>query len=176
MPAFPTNATTLHPHDFGLVRLGGVAAYLREEVLAESERALDKVGYAREHLDVREWIEERLHQDIGSVLRFPDYYGRNMSALADCLGDVACGDYGWDATRTGLAVTLHGFGPFARHDPGLAHALVEQLVFASREALLFGHRILWLLHVDDPEFRMEPVGARSVAWNARESQDAWRRC
>lgn len=142
--------------------------YPRDEVLTESERALDEIGYALEHLDVRDWNEERLHESVASLFDFPDYYGRNMNSLADCLSDVACGEYGWDPTGTGLAVTLHGFGPFARRNASLAQALAEQLVVASRKALLFGHRILWLLHVDDPDFNLEPVGASSITWNARE--------
>lgn len=98
-----------------------------------------------------------------------------MNALADCLHDVACGDYGWDASRTGLAVTVSSFGSFSRQHEALAHAMVEVLTAASREAMLFGHRLLWLLHVDDPDFRMEPVGAVAVPWNGREWLDSNRR-
>lgn len=91
MLAFSTDATTEHPHDFILARMGGAAAYLRDEVLAESERALDAVWYARTELNAFEWDESRLHQDMASALGFPDYYGENMDALADCLGDVITG-------------------------------------------------------------------------------------
>lgn len=173
MPAFPTDATTHHPHDFALARGGGVATFLRDEVLAESEGELDDLGYARTRLDASGWVEERLlHENFASALGFPTYYGHNLDALADCLRDVACGDYGWDPDRTGLAVTIQGFGPFARREPALAHAVVEVLTAASREAMLFGHRLLWLLHVDDPDFGMEPVGAAPVPWNGREWLDA----
>lgn len=169
MPAFPTDATTTHPYDFALARRGGVAAYLRDEVLASAERELDTLGYVRVRLDAKEWVQEiRLHEDFAATLDFPGYYGNNLNALADCLGDVACGDYGWDVNRTGFAVTIHGFGPFVRRDAGLAQAVAELLTAASREALLFGHRLLWLLHVDVRDFRMEPVGAVHVPWNGRE--------
>ncbi len=176
MPAFPTDATTTHPYDFAVARSGGIAAYLRDEVLTSAERELGTIGYARSKLDATEWAQEhRLHEDFAATLNFPSYYGKNMNALADCLGDVACGDYGWDVDRTGLAVTIHGFGPFARRDPGLAHAVADLLAATSREAMLFGHRLLWLLHVDHPAFRMEPVGAVHVAWNVREWLDTDRR-
>ena len=78
------------------------------------------------------------------------YYGRNLDALADCLGDVAHGDYGWNAERTGLAVTLDNFGAFAREQPGLARALADLLAGTSRYGLAFGHRLVWLLSVDGP--------------------------
>lgn len=119
MPSFPTDATRTHPHDFALARSGGVATYLRDEVLHDSERELDALGYARAELDASGWMvsERQLHEDFASTLNFPDYYGHNLNALADCLHAVACGDYGWDSDRTGLAVTIHMFGPFAGRTP-----------------------------------------------------------
>lgn len=176
VPAFSTDATTTHPHDFALARGGGVATYLRAEVLADSERELEALGYARARLDAREWEQERrLHEDFAAALNFPEYYGNNLNALADCLHDVSCGHYGWDTERTGLAVTIRDFGFFARENAALAHALADLLTRASNEAMLFGHRLLWLLHVDDPDFRMEPVGAVLVSWNGREWMDSHRR-
>ena len=176
MPAFSTDAMTEHPFDFALARSGGIAAYLRDDVLASAEAELDALGYARARLQASGWAqEERLHEGFAATLSFPGYYGSNMNALADCLGDVACGSYGWDVNSTGLAVSIDGFGPFARQDGGLAHMVVDMLAGASREGMLFGHRLLWLLHVDDPDFRMEPVGAVPVSWNGREWLDANRR-
>jgi hypothetical protein len=176
VPAFSTDATTTHPHDFALARGGGVVAYLRDEVLADFERELDELGYARVRLNARAWAQERrLHEDFAATLNFPDYYGNNLNALADCLQDVACGDYGWDTARMGLAVTVGGFGHFAREDAALAHAVADLLTRTSSEAMAFGHRLLWLLHVDDPDFRMEPVGAVTVSWNGREWLDSHRR-
>lgn len=33
----------------------------------------------------------QLHRALAQALDFPDYYGANLDALADCLGDL-CGD------------------------------------------------------------------------------------
>jgi hypothetical protein len=176
MAAFPTDATTEHPHDFALARGGGVSIYLSDEVLTASMGELSALGYAAAGLAAGGWSEVRLlHEDFASTLGFPDYYGHNMNALADCLQDLACGDYGWDTSRTGLAVTVSGFGPFFRQDEGFAHGLVDLLSATSGEAMLFGHRLLWLLHVDDADFRMGPVAAVRVPWNSREWLDSNRR-
>ena len=47
---------------------------------------------------------------IGSALSFPDYYGQNFDALADCLGDVVAGD------SNGWLLLWDGWGPLARND------------------------------------------------------------
>lgn len=172
MAAFSTDALTQHPADFGLARSGGVAVFLSRSVLASTQSELAGLGYQLKGADASAWDEETLLRDLGSLLAFPEYYGHNWAALADCLGDVAAGEYGWDPASTGLAVTMSGFGSFARRDSGLAHQLVEYFIATSRAALLFGHRLLWLLHVDDRNFRLEPLGSVSVPWNGREWLDA----
>jgi hypothetical protein len=48
---------------------------------------------------------------IGAALSFPEYYGQNFDALADCLGDVTAGD------SEGWIVLWDGWGPLAREDP-----------------------------------------------------------
>jgi hypothetical protein len=48
--------------------------------------------------------------DVGAALGFPDDYGRNFDALADCLGDVTADDCeGW-------VLLWDGWGPLARED------------------------------------------------------------
>jgi hypothetical protein len=47
---------------------------------------------------------------IGTAFDFPDHYGRNFDALADCLHDVVAGD------SAGTVLLYDGWGPFARAD------------------------------------------------------------
>ncbi|GEL94042.1 barstar family protein [Cellulomonas composti] len=168
MPTFDLDADVTHPADFNLVRGGGVALYLDPAVLREAEEGLETLAYDRTHIDAATWDELTLHDAVAAALDFPNYYGRNLDAMADCLGDVAHGDYGWNVERTGLAVTLANFGVFARRQPDLATALADLFTATSRYGLVFGHRLLWLLGVDDPRFQLGPVGGFSVPWNGRE--------
>ena len=46
---------------------------------------------------------------VGEALDFPDWYGRNFDALADCLTDVDRGD--------GTVLLWDGWGAFARAEP-----------------------------------------------------------
>jgi len=130
--AFALDADTTHPPDFALLRAGGMALFRRPNVLREAEQELGGLGYDLARLEASSWTESDLHDAFASTLSFPGYYGRNLNALADCLYDVAHGDYGWAPTSTGLAVTVDGFGNFAEREPDLAHALAQGLVEATR--------------------------------------------
>jgi RNAse (barnase) inhibitor barstar len=172
--AFDLDADTTHPADFGLLRGGGLALYRAPSVLAEAEHEVADLGYALIRFVAIGWDESALHEAFATGLGFPDYYGRNMNALADCLYDVAHGDYGWTTAATGLAITLDGFGNFADRERDLAVAVVDVLAGATRAGLLFGHRLLWLLQVDDGNFRFGSVGGFQVPWNGQEWLDAKR--
>lgn len=37
-----------------------------------------------------EMIKEKGHDYIAEVLNFPDYYGKNLDALYDCLTEIEC--------------------------------------------------------------------------------------
>lgn len=47
---------------------------------------------------------------IGTAFGFPDHYGQNFDAVADCLHDVVAGD------SAGTVLLYDGWGPFARAD------------------------------------------------------------
>ncbi len=138
--AFELDADTTHPSDFALLRNGGLATYRGRAVLDEAEQELRQLGYEGIRLDAHGWTESELHEAFASALNFPDYYGRNLNALADCLYDVPHGDYGWSATSAGLAVTVDGYGAFAEGEPDLATSVADLLAGATSTALLFGHR------------------------------------
>lgn len=168
MGAFELDADTTHPPDFALLRDGGLAMYREGAVLDEAEQELRVLGYEDIRPDAHGWVEPNLHDAFADALNFPSYYGRNLDALADCLYDVAHGDYGWSAMSRALAVTVDGFGAFAEREPELATSVVDLLARATRVALLFGHRLVWLLQVDNGRFRLGPVGGSQVPWNGRE--------
>jgi hypothetical protein len=71
-----------------------------------------------------------MHRDIARTLDFPDYYGRNLDALNDCLGDVACGAYGVRPNVTGLVLVLQSYDQFAARSADTAHELLG--IFATQ--------------------------------------------
>ncbi|MGA8846575.1 MAG: barstar family protein [Nocardioides sp.] len=68
------------------------------------------------------------HPAIAAALGFPEYYGRNLDALADCLSDC-----------TGSQVLLwDDWGVLARAEPRLASIVVDLLGSSSVTTLLRG--------------------------------------
>ena len=109
-----------------------------------------------------------MHSDFAQSFDFPDYYGRNLDALNDCLRDVAFYQYGARRDSSGTVLVLNHFDSFARADRGVAQALLDICGDVARMALLVGHRILCLVQSDDPEIEFDPVGATPVRWNPQE--------
>jgi hypothetical protein len=78
---------------------------------------------------------------IGEALQFPEWYGQNFDALADCLTDVDGGD--------GTIVLWDGWGAFARTEPrafSVALSVLGTRVNADR-----GGPFSVLLRGDGPE-------------------------
>lgn len=169
MAAFDVDDLTRHPPDLLLMRNGPVVLFWRPEVLRSAIESLRTIGYRVVELDAASWAtEDDLHDDLAARLDFPDYYGRNFHALTDCLSDIATYDYAAEPADTGFAIALHGFGAYAGRAPDSAWFLAEIFAETARHGLLFGHRMLFLLQVDDPRFTMRPVGAMEVGWNPQE--------
>ncbi|GEP37098.1 hypothetical protein NPS01_07610 [Nocardioides psychrotolerans] len=79
---------------------------------------VEHAGWRWAHLDgwTRETKGEVLH-GLGEVLGFPEHYGRNLDALADCLDDIC------DAT----VLVWEGWGAFAVTDEPTFAVVVEIL-------------------------------------------------
>ncbi len=112
---------------------------------------------------------------LAGALGFPDYFGQNLSALNDCLRDVAAFQYGSDENSTGTALALTHFEGFAARQPDIAHALLDVFARRARTGLLIGHRMLCLVQSDDPHLSFDVVGAEAVPWNPAEFLDAKRK-
>lgn len=76
---------------------------------------------------------------IGEALGFPDYYGRNLDALSDCLSEISAP----------TVVLWDGWTTLARADTEAFRAVVE--IFSDRE------RLALLLRGDGPEISEVPL-------------------
>ena len=77
---------------------------------------------------------------IGAALHFPEWYGQNFDALADCLGDVAGGE--------GTVLLWDGWGPLARAEPQAFSVALS--VFGTRVHAERGSRFAVLLRGEGP--------------------------
>ncbi|MGW2642096.1 barstar family protein [Streptomyces sp. NPDC001348] len=150
--------------------------FRRRRLLDETTAWLHDHGYRIVALDAGRWTTEAdLHRDVAAALDFPDYYGRNLDALDDCLRDVEAYEYGTTREATGLVLVLTRYDRFARVQPRAAQAVLDIVADRARGAALFGHRIMALVQSDGPDIAFEPVGAMAVMWNHAEALDSSRR-
>lgn len=146
------------PYDLNLLKNSPVTLYHSQEILQTDLQKLVGCGYQCPTFDCALWDSEMtMHREFARQLSFPDYYGHNLDALNDCLGDndVVTGD---------LAIVLTGFDVFFAKFPRAWHVL-DIIAAASWWHLLFGRRLLGLVQTNDPKIVFEPIGARTVTWN-----------
>jgi Barstar (barnase inhibitor) len=174
--AFEINDETFQRLDYRLLQGGPVVLFWREELLRSVQADLRGLGYETTELDAGGWSSsDVMHEKIASALDFPDYYGRNLNALNDCLGDVATYEYGAEPESAGTVLVISHYDRFAATDLPVATAFTDIFARVARTGLLFGHRMLCLLQVDDPRFSIASVGATPVLWNPEEWLDSRRR-
>lgn len=151
--------------DFDLAQNGFVTRVRHADSLAWWLRRVEPLGYDVRRLDASGWSDvERLHQDLARELSFPDYYGRNLDALDDCLSDVAEGAYGWDTSARGLLLVLHDYERFLGLERRVANAVLDILEWNGRRAMLFGFRVLTIAQVgaDKADLLLDEVGGHPV--------------
>lgn len=175
MAAFDPQAAPGRDRAFRLMINNFVTLFWRPALLDQTASQLTAHGYQVTRMDASGWrTEDDLHRDIAQTLLFPDYYGRNLDALNDCIRDVLDGRYGWDAETTGLVLVFTGYDRFAHHCPRAAQIVLDIMADQARSALLLGRRVMCLVQSGDPRIRFEPVGAMPVMWNDAEWPDAKR--
>jgi hypothetical protein len=169
MAVYDREAELSHPLDYFLAKNGPVTLYWDPKVLAEAVTWFEEHGYRIARAQPSSWADAAdMHTDLAATLEFPDYYGRNLAALNDCLYDVADCRYGLSDDETGLVLVLDGFDAFFERDEETAYRLLDIYADRARGAALFGQRMHCLAQADNPRFTVSPVGATSVSWNPAE--------
>lgn len=144
--AFSTDDILGNRLDFEIARDGFVCRLHVDAALRNAETWLRREGYRVIELDSGAWREAmQMHIAFATALQFPSHYGKNLSALNDCMSDVAEAEYGWDPTETGLVLILSGFDDLAQRLPRIADHVKQILARQGRYAALFGNRLLTIL-------------------------------
>jgi hypothetical protein len=166
---------------YQLLADGPVTLFWRMAVLEETVGWLADHGYQIVRIDSSTWTSDlEMHRQIAEALDFPRYT-HTLDALNDYLRDIAEGrahhhSPDWRPDPTGIVIVLTSFDTFASGQRHLSHRLLDIMAAQSRQALLFGRRILCLLQSNDPDLMLKRVGAMSVEWNEAEWRtDARRR-
>ncbi|MFD4737797.1 barstar family protein [Streptomyces virginiae] len=154
-----------------------VTLFWRQRLLNQAVQRLEDRDFRVVRLTAGQWsTEQDMHRAIAAALQFPDYYGHNLDALNDCLGDVACyGGYGDSAEGVGLVLAFTDYDRFAAACPSAAQVILDIVANQARHAAVLQRRLICLVHSNDPDIRFDPVGAMPVMWNSDEWLDANRR-
>jgi RNAse (barnase) inhibitor barstar len=169
MAPFASGVVDAQRIDFRILQNGSSALYFRPKLLADDVAWLRANAYVVRTFDCTSWVDSAaMHDALATNLGFPDYYGRNLDALNDCLSDLEIPDDG------GLALVLTRFDAFASTHRDVAQAVLDIIATQSRGFLLFGRRLFAMIQSDDPAIRFDPVGATPVGWNPKEWLNASR--
>ncbi|MFC1408827.1 barstar family protein [Streptacidiphilus sp. N1-12] len=154
-----------------------VTLYWRRHLLEEESARLRAGGYRVVTLSAAEWAtDEDMHRDLAAAFGFPDYYGHNLDAFNDCFGEVRCYEgYQEAEVGRGLVTAFTDYDRFAEASPRTAQIVLDIIADQARRALTVGNRVICLVHSNDPDLRLQPVGATPVRWNDAEWLDASRR-
>lgn len=163
MAPFAYDDSTWSRLDYTLLRDGGVVLYHADRILAEDIGWLRAERYRIHEFDGGRWTaESTFHADVAEAFAFPAYYGRNLDAFNDCIGDVEVPVDG------GLAIVIRRADAVDLRDGQFLPIVLDSLAGTTRWNLLFGRRMLTLLQSHDPTINYPPVGAVPVSWNPRE--------
>ena len=149
--------------DWVLLQNGAITLYFRPQVLAADVDWLKDHNYRVDTFDCSLWADQSvMHEALSSRLEFPGYYGSNLDALNDCIGDIEIPD------ESGRVLVFNKYDSFAAKFPHVAWSVLDIMETNSRLLLLFGKRLIILVQSDDPRISFEPVGGRAVSWNRSE--------
>ena len=149
--------------DLAILRISPVCLFHKESVLNDTVHWLEQHDYVVHAFDASRWASAAdLHESLKKELAFPDYYGRNLNALDECLGDM-------DIPAEGRVVLVfRHYDALQRALGSLAQTVLDIIAGASYRHLANGRRLLALVQSDDPAIGFDPVGKRPVIWNSKE--------
>jgi RNAse (barnase) inhibitor barstar len=145
------------------LRDGPIVLYHRMAILAEDVQWLKGQGYQVDAFDCSGWQSVAEVCDVlAKGLAFPEWCGRNLDALNDCLAEIPIPD------NSGRVLVFHRFDAFAGALPQPAADLLDIITANAWNFLISRRWLLALLQSDQPRISLRPVGARAVVWNRRE--------
>lgn len=164
MASFNKKANNCARLDWRILMNGSIALYHDEDILKKDMGWLKNAGYQVHIFDFHIIkTKEKFHRKVKEELKFPDYYGENISAFSDCLiSDLIIPEDGE------VAIVLKGFDNYYQIDKDYAHEILERLDLNSKRQMLFGNRFLTLIQIDDSSTLIKEVGQHTIVWNLHE--------
>lgn len=155
--------------DYYILRDGPISKYHNQSYLDQDIGKLENLGYRIVDFNTSKWTSKNCHEDLKLGLDFPDYYGENLNAFDDCLGDLK------DTKRKGLVIVFRYFNDFVLQKKNYSEGILDIIANQSRIWLLNQKGLICLIHSTDSDLQIEKLGGISPPWNRNEWFDTDRK-
>lgn len=155
--------------DYNILKNGSIVKYHNPIILDDDLKWFDKNNYNLIDINTSNWTSANFHQKVKSSLQFPEYYGENMNALIDCLGDMNNKRY------KGLLIVLRNFESLSESDRLLSESFLDIISITSRRWLLENFYFICIVQSNDPDIVYNKLGGVQPLWNGDEFLDSNRR-
>lgn len=155
-----------HNRDIEILRNGPICIYHNNGILNEDFNWFNDHNYEVFDMNCRTWTKNNSHKKIKEALFFPDYYGENLDAFDDCLGDMLNNKY------RGLILVFRNFDNFVEQHRTTSKGILDSIARTSREWLIEGHKLICLIQSNDPNLHFPELGGLIPTWNNQEWFDA----
>jgi len=148
--------------DIEILKDGPICKYYKNSILDEDVNWFIENRFDVYDLNVKKWNKNNMHKEIKSNLNFPDYYGENLNAFDDCLGDMMNPRY------KGVVIVFRGFDEFFINARTSAEAILDIIAQESRTWLLEGQKLIALVQSNNPNLELPKLGGTNPNWNSAE--------
>lgn len=148
--------------DIEILKDGPICKYYQNTVLDEDVNWFIENRFDVYDINVKKWNKKNFHEELKSNLNFPDYYGENLDAFNDCLGDMRNPRY------KGLVIVFRQYDEFIGNDRKSAEAILDIIAKESRVWLLNGQKLITLIQSNSPQLELPTLGGTRPSWNSSE--------
>ncbi|MGY0235492.1 hypothetical protein [Longispora urticae] len=166
MVAFDDSARGMHPEDFTLLHYGHLHLFRNTWALSRLTTDLAELGYEIAEVDaaVCADADDLREAVIAAIADWPTGYGRETwPGFNDGLMDHLL-----TAERPYLVLVLKGLDQARARDAAAVAGLLDRLASIARWHLLFGRRLICLIHTDDMDLEIHGFGGEHVRWSRHE--------
>ena len=155
--------------DIEILKDGPICMYHNNGTLNEDFSWFSDHSFEVFDMNCQTWTKNNFHKKIKEALFFPEYYGENLDAFDDCLGDM------FNSKFRGLVLIFRNFDNLVEEHRPTSEGVLDSISRTSREWLLEGHKLICLIQSNDPDLHFPELGGLRPTWNRAEWLDANRR-
>ncbi len=148
--------------DIQILRDGPICLYFKNTILDEDLNWFSNNDFEVIDMNTQSWNRKNAHKYLKTALNFPDYYGENLDAFNDSLGDM------YNERFKGLILIFRQYDNFVSEDQEFAEGILDVIARNSREWLLIGQKLITLVQSNNPNLYFPKLGGISPNWNAAE--------